>query len=93
MAGVVFGGGQLGMARLKHTATAISGAVRVAYVRSTATSKSERIVFDLDENKMWLEEADSPMLVLEGSDHALGDFDEQMPEVLAFLGLSTTPVS
>jgi len=31
--------------------------------------------------------------LLEGSDHALGDFDEQMPEVLAFLGLSTTPVS
>jgi predicted esterase YcpF (UPF0227 family) len=33
----------------------------------------------------------SPMLVLEGSDHALSDFDEQMPEVLAFLGLAAKP--
>jgi len=35
--------------------------------------------------------AGSPMLVLEGSDHALSDFDEQMPEVLAFLGLIPRP--
>ena len=32
--------------------------------------------------------AGSPMRLLEGSDHALTDFDDQMPEVLAFLGLA-----
>ncbi len=35
--------------------------------------------------------AASPMRLLEGSDHALSDFDAQMPEVLSFLGLATAP--
>ena len=33
--------------------------------------------------------AGSPMCLLDGSDHALGDFDAQMPAVLAFLGLAS----
>jgi general secretion pathway protein H len=61
--GVVGGTGQMGGARLKHAATAISGAIKVAYARATATSKSLRLVFDLDANTMWLEEGDAPMLV------------------------------
>jgi general secretion pathway protein H len=61
--GVVGGTGQLGGARLKHAATAISGAIKVAYTRATATSKSLRLVFDLDANTLWLEEGDAPMLV------------------------------
>lgn len=32
--------------------------------------------------------AGSPICLLEGSDHALTDFDDQMPEVLDFLGLA-----
>jgi general secretion pathway protein H len=60
----VFGGtGQLGSARLRHTATAINGAVKVAFTRATATSKSLRLVFDIDSSTMWLEEGDQPMLV------------------------------
>jgi predicted esterase YcpF (UPF0227 family) len=31
------------------------------------------------------------MRVLEGGDHALTEFDAQMPEVLAFLGLAAAP--
>ena len=61
--GVVGGTGQMGGARLKHAATAISGAVKVSYTRATATSKSLRLVFDLDSSTMWLEEGDAPMLV------------------------------
>jgi general secretion pathway protein H len=61
--GVVFGTGQLAGARLKRTATMIAGAVRVAFTRATATSKNQRIVFDLDEQKIWLEESELPMLV------------------------------
>ncbi|MEP6740577.1 MAG: YqiA/YcfP family alpha/beta fold hydrolase [Caldimonas sp.] len=34
--------------------------------------------------------AGSPICLLEGSDHALTDFDVQMPEVLAFLGLAAS---
>jgi general secretion pathway protein H len=63
VAGVIGGTGQLGGARLKHAATAISGAVKVSYTRATATSKSLRLVLDLDANTMWLEEGDAPMLV------------------------------
>jgi general secretion pathway protein H len=60
---VVFGSGQLSSSRIKHTATSISGAVRVAFTRATATSRSQRIVFDIDNQTMWLEEGDAPMLV------------------------------
>jgi general secretion pathway protein H len=61
--GIVGGTGQLGGARVRHTATAIAGAVKVSYTRATATSKSLRLVFDLDKSTMWLEEGDAPMLV------------------------------
>lgn len=60
---VVFGSGQLSSSRIKHASTSITGAIRVAFTRATATSKSVRIVFDLDEQSMWLEEGDVPMLV------------------------------
>jgi general secretion pathway protein H len=70
LVGVLGGTGQLGGARLKHTATAIQGAVRVAFTRATATSKSLRLVFDLDSATMWLEEGDAPMLVQSKDDKA-----------------------
>src|SRR5580704_15888176 len=60
---LVMGGGQVASVRLKHTATMIAGAVRVGFLRATATSKSQRIVFDMDEQTIWLEESDLPMLV------------------------------
>jgi general secretion pathway protein H len=60
---VVLGSGQLASVRIKHNATSIAGAIRVAYTRATATAKSERIVFDLGQQTMWLEEGDVPMLV------------------------------
>jgi general secretion pathway protein H len=61
--GVVGGTGQLAGARLKRTATSISGAIKVAYTRATATSRNLRLVFDLDRESLWLEEGDAPMLV------------------------------
>jgi general secretion pathway protein H len=60
---VIAGSGQLSTARLKRATTMVTGAVRVAFTRATATSKPQRIVFDMDEDKIWLEEGDSPMLV------------------------------
>ena len=38
-------------------------AVKVAFTRSTARSRDMRLVLDLDARKIWLEEADAPMLV------------------------------
>jgi general secretion pathway protein H len=63
LAGVVMGSGQLAGAKLKKSATTLSGLARVAYVRATVTARSERIVFDLDESTFWLEESEQPMLV------------------------------
>jgi general secretion pathway protein H len=63
LAGVVMGTGQLAGAKLHKSATALTGLIRVAYVRATVMARSERIVFDLDTNKFWLEESDQPMLV------------------------------
>jgi general secretion pathway protein H len=60
---MIFGTGQLTASRLKRATTMVAGAVRVAYTRATATSKSQRLVFDLDAQQLWLEESDGRMLV------------------------------
>jgi general secretion pathway protein H len=63
MGAMVFGTGSLATAKLKKTASGLTGMIKVAYTRATATSRSERIVMDLDNSTMWLEESDAPMLV------------------------------
>ena len=63
IAAVVGGVGLTDSARIKHTSTTIAGAIRVAFSRASATSKSVRLVIDFAENTMWLEEGDVPMLV------------------------------
>ncbi len=63
LGGVIFGSGQTNSAQLKRVSTSVTGAIRVAFTRATATSKSMRMVFDLDEQTMWLEEGDVPMLL------------------------------
>ncbi|MCL2725214.1 MAG: prepilin-type cleavage/methylation domain-containing protein [Polyangiaceae bacterium] len=60
---VVMGSGQLASARLRHSSTMIAGAVRVAFSRATSTSKSIRLVMDMEESAIWLEEGDQPHLV------------------------------
>ena len=62
-AGVVMGSGQLAGAKLRKSATTLTGLIRVSYVRATVQARSERIVFDLDHSTFWLEESDQPMLV------------------------------
>ena len=60
---VVVGAGQLASARIRHSSTMLTGAIRVAFSRASATSKSIRLVMDFDESQLWLEEGDQPMLV------------------------------
>ena len=62
-AGVVMGSGQLAGAKLRKSATTLTGLIRVSYVRATVQARSERVVFDLDHSTFWLEESDQPMLV------------------------------
>jgi general secretion pathway protein H len=74
--GVVIGGSmQLPTARLKSSATMIASAVKVAYTRSTATSRDVRLVLDLDQQAIWLEQSDAPMLVQGKDKEATGGAD------------------
>ena len=63
MGAVVIGSGQLASSRMRHSSTMIAGAIRVGFARSSATSKSVRLVMDFTESEIWLEEGDQPMLV------------------------------
>ncbi len=63
MVSAVAGSMQLPSARLRKTATMITSAVKVGYTRATATSRDLRLVMDLENDKVWLEETDVPMLV------------------------------
>ena len=59
----VAGSMQLPSARLRKSATMIASAIKVGYTRATSTSRDLRLVMDLDQQKIWLEETDVPMLV------------------------------
>ena len=59
----VAGSMQLPSARLRKTATLIASAIKVGYTRATSTSRDLRLVMDLEQQKIWLEETDVPMLV------------------------------
>ena len=63
MGGIIFGSGQVASARLRASSSLITGAIKAGYTRSSAVSKSVRLVFDFETNTMWLEEADRPMVV------------------------------
>jgi general secretion pathway protein H len=64
VSGVAIAGSmQLPSAKLRRSATMIASAIKVAYTRATATSRDLRLVMDMDDQKIWLEEADRPMVV------------------------------
>jgi general secretion pathway protein H len=69
------GSAQLPSARLRRSATLIASAIKVAFTRSTATSRDLRLVMDLESQKIWLEEADVPMLVTSGDKSIAGGAD------------------
>ena len=59
----------------------LSGAIRVAYARSSATSKPVRLAFDFAEKTVTLEESEAPMLVQSkdttGTGGAAGSTDQE----------------
>jgi general secretion pathway protein H len=71
----IAGSAQLPSARLRRSATMIASAIKVAYTRSTATSRDIRLVMDLDQKKIWLEESDSPLLAKSKDTSATGGAD------------------
>jgi prepilin-type N-terminal cleavage/methylation domain-containing protein len=73
--GIALGGGQVSGARLRQSATLITGAVRVGFTRANATSKNVRMVLDIDNGKIWLEEADRPFYAKAGDKTGTGGAD------------------
>jgi general secretion pathway protein H len=63
MVAAIAGSMQLPSARLRKTATLITSAIKVGYTRATSRSRDMRLVMDLEQQKIWLEETDVPMLV------------------------------
>jgi general secretion pathway protein H len=66
---------QLPSERLHRSTTMIISAIKVAYTRATATSRDLRLVMDLDQKKIWLEESDAPMLTQAKDKSATGGAD------------------
>ncbi|MDP8998934.1 MAG: prepilin-type N-terminal cleavage/methylation domain-containing protein [Myxococcota bacterium] len=76
ISGVAIAGSmQLPSARLRRSATMLASAIKVAYTRSTATSHDLRLVMDLDQQKIWLEESNVPMLVQSAGKGSTGGAD------------------
>jgi general secretion pathway protein H len=55
-AGIVIGTGAVVNARMRGAAGMITGAVRIAFTRASATSRPNRLVFDIDNGAVILEE-------------------------------------
>jgi hypothetical protein len=84
--GVVFGSGALVNSKLRGAASMISGAIRIAYTRASATSRTNRLAFDLDASTVALEETNDKMLVKK--DDATGGSEASTPEELAAIALA-----
>jgi general secretion pathway protein H len=63
MSAVVVSLGAVTNAKLKAAATMVAAAIRGAYTRSSSTSNPTRVVLDLEDNRIWLEEGSRQMLV------------------------------
>lgn len=64
--GIVFGSGAILHSRVRAASSMMTGAIRTAFTRASATSRPNRIVFDIDASKVWLEETNDAVLVKKG---------------------------
>jgi general secretion pathway protein H len=69
---VLAGTGRMASARLKQSSALITGAIRVAYARANSTSKPVRLVFDMENNTLQLEQSEGMMLVQSGDKTGTG---------------------
>jgi general secretion pathway protein H len=69
--GIVLGSGAIGNSRMRGAAGMITGAVRIAFTRASATARPNRLVFDIDNSKVILEET-SDVLTVKKDDVAGG---------------------
>jgi general secretion pathway protein H len=70
---VLFGSGAIVNSRMRGAASMIAGAVRIAYTRASATSRTNRLVLDLDKSTVSLEETNDTVLVAKGDEKGASD--------------------
>jgi general secretion pathway protein H len=59
--GVVIGTGAVTNSRMRGAASMISGAIRIAFTRASATARTNRLVFDIENGKVILEETNDAL--------------------------------
>jgi general secretion pathway protein H len=64
-AGVLFGSGMLGSSRQRQAATLVMSGVRMGMARANSTGRPVRMVFDLDKDRVALEEASEGKMLRE----------------------------
>jgi general secretion pathway protein H len=69
--GVVLGSGAITNSRMRGAASMITGAIRIAFTRASATARPNRLVFDIDRGVVILEET-SDVLAVKKDDVAGG---------------------
>lgn len=77
---VLVGSGALGSTRERAAATLVISAVRLGLARANTTGRPARLVFDLDANKLTLEETSSLVLAREKDEDVEGDEAEDEAE-------------
>jgi general secretion pathway protein H len=60
---VVFGSGAVIHTRMRASASMIAGAIRIAFSRASATSRTNRLVFDIEQSQVILEDTSEAVLV------------------------------
>ncbi len=75
---VLVGSGAVVNSRMRGGASMIAGAIRIAYTRASATSRTNRLVLDLDKSTVSLEETNDTMLVQK--QEATGGSEGSTPE-------------
>lgn len=79
-AGVVFGSGMLSSSRERAAATMIVAGVRLAVTRANATGRPVRMVFDLENDRVHLEESSSREMLREKEEESTGGGAEPATE-------------
>lgn len=74
---VLVGSGALGSGRERAAATLVVSAVRLGLSRANTTGRPARLVFDLDANRLTLEETSSLVLAREKDESVEGDETEE----------------
>jgi prepilin-type N-terminal cleavage/methylation domain-containing protein len=61
--GMAFASGQIQRSRLKASSSKVATAMRVAFNRASSTGNDLRLVVDIEQNTIWLEESQEKMLI------------------------------